>query len=52
MYFFIIATLFFLLLIFLWVSCVNHSLRLNKLEERMKKIEKDAVKIIFEDPYE
>jgi hypothetical protein len=31
---------------------MNHSIRIRKLEERMKKIEKDAVKITFEDPYE
>jgi len=52
MHFLIIAILLFLLLVFLWVSLNNHSLRLNKLEERLKKLEKDAVKITFEDPYE
>jgi hypothetical protein len=49
MYFFIISALLFLLPIFLWVPIMNHSIRIRKLEERMKKIEKEAVKITFKD---
>jgi uncharacterized membrane protein YciS (DUF1049 family) len=38
-----------LLLIFIWFILKDHSLRLSNLEERMKKIEKEAVKIVFKD---